>query len=72
MNHGILHGILEDFSAPAEITDSVVKTVLKANTDKSKKRQCVSVFQWSSSMEQNVLVIILSFLSQCFVGFLVF
>ena len=72
MNHGILHGILEDFSVPAEITDSVVKAVLKANTDKSTKKQCVSVFQWSSSMEQNVLVIILSFLSQCFVRFLVF
>jgi len=60
MNRGILHGILEDFIAPAEITDSVLKTVLKANTDKSKKRQCVLVFQWSSSMEQNVLVIVFS------------
>ena len=72
MNRGILHGILEDFIAPAEIADSVVKTVLKVNTDKSKKRQCVSIFQWSSSMEQNVLVIVLFFLSQSFVGFFVF
>ena len=72
MNRGILHGILEDFIAPAEIADSVVKTVLKANTDKSKKRQSVSIFQWSSSMEQNVLVIVLFFLSQSFVGFFVF
>ena len=72
MNRGILYGILEDFIAPAERADSVVKTVLKANTDKSKKRQCVSIFQWSSSMEQNVLVIVLFFLSQSFVGFFVF
>lgn len=71
MNCGILHGILEDFIAPAEIADSVVKTVFKANTDKSKKRQCVSIFQWSSQWNRMFLVIGLSFESS-FVGFFVF